>query len=219
MPVVSFVGFGLCARLRERNAGKAKMGTLQPTQSEQLSALLSKDDTVDGALKWYAVHVRAGSEEQMATKCREVLNREVAEACFAPKRERYLRLQGNWRMVEDVMFRGYFFVASRDARALARALGNLSFPLSLVGARGQSYPPLSPGAQSWLDATLDAQHVLRASEGVIEDSSLKVLEGPLRGRESYISRIDRHKRMAFVWLSEGEEGFLLRAALNVPKKS
>ena len=36
------------------------------------------------------------------------------------------------------------------------------------------------------------------SEGIIEHSQVKVMSGPLMGKEGYIRKIDRHKRKA--WL-------------------
>ena len=61
--------------------------------------------------------------------------------------------------------------------------------------------------------------MLRASEGFIEDGRLVVERGPLVGQERRIRRIDRHKSLALVGLGRPEEGFLLRAALSVPRKS
>ena len=36
------------------------------------------------------------------------------------------------------------------------------------------------------------------SEGVIENSKVRVISGPLVGKEGFIKRIDRHKRKAFL---------------------
>ena len=41
-------------------------------------------------------------------------------------------------------------------------------------------------------------HTVEMSEGLIEGDKVTVTSGPLRGREAQISKIDRHKRLA--WL-------------------
>ncbi|WP_165057089.1 hypothetical protein [Adlercreutzia sp. ZJ176] len=170
-----------------------------------------------GALRWYAVRVREGHEEAMAAKCASVLSPEVAEGCVAPRYEKFLRKRGTWRLVVDPVFRGYFFVAARDARALSRALGRLSFPVALAGGRRGAHA-LSPNVQAWLASALDAEGVLRASEGVIEGGELTVTRGPLVGHERSVGSVNRRKRMAYVRFDEPGGGFLLKAALNVPEK-
>ncbi|WP_165053983.1 MULTISPECIES: hypothetical protein [unclassified Adlercreutzia] len=171
-----------------------------------------------GALRWYAVRVREGHEEAMAAKCASVLSPEVAEGCVAPRYEKFLRQRGSWRLVVDPVFRGYFFVAARDARALSRALGGLSFPVALAGGRKAAHAALSPDVQAWLASALDAEGVLRASEGVIEGGRLTVTRGPLMGHERSVGSVNRRKRMAYVRFDEPGGGFLLKAALNVPEK-
>lgn len=172
----------------------------------------------EGPMRWYAVRARAGREEALAARVQGALAPGVAEGCFALRYEKYIRQRGAWRLVVDPLFRGYFFVAARDARALSRALGRLSFPVELAGGRGGAQAALSPGVQAWLSAALDGQCVLRASEGTVEGGRLAVVRGPLVGRERSIKSVDRRKRLAYVRLDEGEGGFLLKAALNVPDR-
>ena len=117
------------------------------------------------------------------------------------------------------MFRGYALLASRDGRGLARAVARLSFPVSLAGRRGRSLLPVETEVQRWLEEALDSSHVLRTSEGFIEDGRLVVERGPLVGQECRIRKIDRHKSLALVGLGGPGEGFLLRSALSVPRKS
>lgn len=173
----------------------------------------------DGVVRWYAVHVPAGREASFAEKCRKALDPALLEGCIAPRCERYVKRGGIWRIETVPLFAEYVFVATRDAEALAKALGRLSFAAPIIGRRGRAYAPLAAGVQSWLESALDASHVLRASEGRIDQGVLTVERGPLRGSERIVRKIDRRKRLAFVALGGGDEGFLLKAALSVPSKS
>ncbi len=183
--------------------------------------LLSSREAAAGVLRWYAAHVPRGREEAFAEKCRRIISAEVLEDCFFPKCEKFMKRQGGWVVEEAPLFSEYFFLATRDARALAKELATLSFPVVLIGRDGRTFAPLAKDAQTWLAGALDNRHVLRASTGVIEDGALRVQRGPLCGHEADVRRIDRHKRVAYVGLCDrdGSGGFQLRAALDVPQKS
>ena len=201
-----------------------------------------------GASKWYAVHVAQGREQATADRCRKLVDPALLEDCFVPRYERYQKRGGAWVLETDVLFREYFIVATRDVRALDKALSRLSLRAELApagasggaasgrgagraGTQAGGFASLDAREQEWLQSTLDDAHVLRASEGRIEGGTLRVERGPLRGREAQIRKIDRHKRMAYVDVGANAAaagtasggsapggGFTLRAALNVPHK-
>lgn len=204
----------LFARLNALENGR---GGMRETEAVFPHCLLSAHPSSDGELRWYAVRVPAGCEDDFAEKCRKELGADVLEDCFAPRRERYVRRQGAWQVELAPLFSGHVFAASRDAAALAEALGRLPFSASIAGGEGCGPVPLAAGVQAWLASAFDGAHVLRASEGRIEGGVLTVERGPLRGGERVVRKIDRHRRTAYVELGDGG-GFLLRAALTVPKK-
>lgn len=98
---------------------------------------LSDQRSSDGAVRWYAVHVPAGREASFAEKCRKALDPALLEDCIAPRYERYVKRGGVWRIETAPLFAEYVFVATRDAEALAKALGRLSFAAPIVGRRGR----------------------------------------------------------------------------------
>lgn len=59
-------------------------------------------------------------------------------------------------------------------------------------------------------------HVIQPSQGRITDGELTVLFGPLMGLEPLVTKIDRHKRLA--WLAVGQGGGL-PVCLEVTSKS
>ena len=56
------------------------------------------------------------------------------------------------------------------------------------------------------------------STGYIKDGTTYVTQGPLQGREKFIRRIDRHKRLAWLMLPEGEGQWELRTGLEIISK-
>lgn len=195
-------------------AHKVGAHELFPTQ------LLADQGVSSGALRWYVAQVPCGREELFATRCKQLISSDVLADAFFPQYEKFIKHQGVWQVKEVPLFSGYCFLATCDAQALLKALAALSFPVKVVGRTGSAAVPLEPQVQSWLSSALDAQHVLRASTGAIEGGALKVSEGPLRGSEAFVRRIDRHKRVAYLGLSgsSGKESCQLRAGLEVPEK-
>ncbi len=169
-------------------------------------------------LRWYAIHVSEGAEDTTAQKCRKLIDKSLLEDCFVPKCEKYFKRQGSWQLITLPLFGEYFFVATRNVRALSQELAKLSVATSFAGRNGLDVNPLSSEVQTWFESVLDGGYVLRASEGVIEGGALRVVRGPLCGQEGKVRKINRHKRLAYVGLEEGSNAFLLRAALNVPEK-
>ncbi|MEG2871671.1 MAG: hypothetical protein RR875_08985, partial [Clostridium sp.] len=57
---------------------------------------------------------------------------------------------------------------------------------------------VKPEEEQVIRALCGEAHHMRMSRGVIAKGELTVTEGPLRGRESMIRRVDRHKRIAIL---------------------
>ncbi len=63
------------------------------------------------------------------------------------------------------------------------------------------------------------EQTIEMSEGVIEQSEIKVYSGPLVGKERYISRIDRHKRRAFLEMPMLGQRQKIRVGLEIVSKT
>ena len=57
---------------------------------------------------------------------------------------------------------------------------------------------LSPAEEELMRKLGDEEHVTRMSYGIIEGDKITVTDGPLKGLEGLIRRIDRHKRQCIV---------------------
>lgn len=164
--------------------------------------------TPRGKLRWYLAQVSEGREQ---TSCDALLrllpSSALEDACFMRK-ECWMKRAGTWFLQEKPAYKGYIFIASRDAVTLERELGRLSFPVRLVGAEGRSCTPIADGARSWYEAAMDRDHVLRSSFGRMTEQGLVVDRGPLVGQEERIVEINRHKRFCRVRVLDGDGGFI-----------
>ena len=82
-----------------------------------------------------------------------------------------------------------------------------------------SFTPLAPDEVAWLEAFTTAKtHVVEMSQGVIEGDTVMVTEGPLKGREALITKIDRHKRLAYLDMHMFGRTKSVRIGLEIVRK-
>lgn len=172
-----------------------------------------------GRSRWYLARAPEGRERTICDQLRRLLPGDLLEDCFVMHKERWFKKQGVWSVRPVPMYRGYLFAVSRDATGLARACARLTVPVELVGTSLRSWVPLSDEASGWYAAAMDRSHVIRSSTGVIDNGVLYVRSGPLKGQESRISKVDRHRRSCRVCVVDGESGFSEQMPINVPFKS
>ena len=153
---------------------------------------------------WYVAQVQTGSEESIRLKCLEKISRNVLRDCYVFYYEEKRRIRGEWVIQEKVLFPGYvFFIAkgekkdSEEPEELEERLMRIDGVQKLLKI-GNEPVPLTDEEVDFLKAFGGEAQTVEMSEGVIEQSKIRVYSGPLVGREKYIRKIDRHKRRAFV---------------------
>ena len=68
----------------------------------------------------------------------------------------------------------------------------------LLGNDGEDIYPIYPQEAMFLTKFANRNHVVDMSRGVIENDKIIITDGPLMNLEGYITKIDRHKRIAYV---------------------
>ena len=175
--------------------------------------------TPRGKLRWYLVYTGEGREQSTCEKVKRLVDSSLLEDAFVMQRERWFKRAGAWSLIPVQMYRGYFFVATRDAAGLDKAFSKLSFPVQIAGALDHAYMPMSFDAQAWFTAAMDADHVLRNSLAVIVDGELRVQHGPLVGQERRVKKINRHKRSCLVSIPGTTADSTEQLPIDIPFKS
>ena len=111
--------------------------------------------------------------------------------------DRMRRYEGTWHMERQILLPDYVFLESRDKERLIKELEKTPDMRELLPDCSPVIP-LEPEEEAFLRSLCGTNHHLVMSRGVIRDGRPFVTEGPLRGKEQLIRRIDRHKRMARV---------------------
>ncbi len=106
--------------------------------------------------------------------------------------ERMRRYKGSWHMEKEILFPERIFLESKDEEILKNELSQrqcfMEGETSLIPIRSQD--------EVLLRNLCGKEKHLRMSRGVIKKGTTKVTEGPLKGNENRICKIDRHRRLA-----------------------
>lgn len=171
-----------------------------------------------GAMGIYVVQVAGGQEARAA----EMITRHAqgaVEDCFIPKREVMRRQSGQWHSKLEKLFPGYVFVQTNAPELLCEALRRVPAFTRMLTFAGDMCLPLSDDEVAWINAITNTDtHVMEMSEGIIEGDRVVVTRGPLKGREANITRIDRHKRLAWVDMNMFGRNKTIRVGLEIVSK-
>lgn len=140
-----------------------------------------------------------GGQERRAEELVQRLPKGVISSCFIPVREVKKRRGGEWKTERELLFPGYLFVETSEPELASERLRELPLFMRVLADVGGEFLPLGDDETSWIRSlTTEHSHVVEMSEGVIEGDRVIVTQGPLKGREAWITKVDRHKRLA--WL-------------------
>lgn len=189
-------------------------------RQEQLPGAFSGATTNSqhGRVRWYLVHTPNGKSAR-PVKRSAALSARADAGRFVMQKEFWFKRDGAWSLQTKPMYKEYFFVATRDAALLDKALAQLSFGCRIAGSRERAYAPMPDDAQDWYRSVLDDDGVVRNSVARIEDGVLHIEQGPLVGQEARVKKIDRHKRWCLVDVGEGDSAFRELLPLDVPSKT
>ncbi len=152
---------------------------------------------------WYVIQVNTGSEY----KLRNMIVRQLEQSnipyedCFVPMVEYVRKSNQGYETKEKPMFPGYLFLisGSDNIREIAAKLKQVMGFTKILG-ESQEFIPLYPQEVEFLLGFSDEKHNVGLSCGFIENDSITITQGPLVGKEGYIKKINRHKRIAEVEL-------------------
>lgn len=149
---------------------------------------------------WYVVHVSTGREQAACRLIGERVDPSLFQECFVPRRSMAHRVGGEWRTAEEPLFPGYLIVDTAQPRRMRAALDRLPDFARLLDVDGE-FLPLDDEEVAWIDAfTRRGHRVVDMSHAVVEGGIVRIVDGPLVGKEAQVKRINRRKRRAILEL-------------------
>lgn len=122
--------------------------------------------------------------------------------CIVPHTEISKRVQKVWQKEIHALFPGYVLVDTKapgQCEVLFRAVPEFLRFVTI----GEKITPIAAHEAERIGIWLGQKdYLLRMSRGVIEEGGRAlILEGPLRGHDGLITKVNRHKRLAFLEMS------------------
>lgn len=166
----------------------------------------------------YVVQVMGGRETHVVNLVTKLALSAVDE-CFAPTYEFAQKRAGEWIQVRKVLFPGYIFIVSKDGKRAMAQLRRVPAFTKMLGAGEQHLTPLTTEELTLLETfTTAGDRLVPMSTGVIEGDRVIVVRGPLKGHEALISKVDRHKRLAYLDMHMFGRTKTIKVGLEIVRK-
>ncbi|MCD8075251.1 MAG: antiterminator LoaP [Lachnospiraceae bacterium] len=148
---------------------------------------------------WYVMQVQTGSEEKIRTQCETLIPKSVLQQCFIPYYEEQRKLHGKWNLLKKVLFPGYIFMVTDELDELRFRLKRVQGMTKILGT-GDEIVPLTEEEVLFMQKFGGEKQIVEISKGILEGNQVRILSGPLIGKEALIQKIDYHKRRAYLEL-------------------
>ena len=166
---------------------------------------------------WYVIQVLTGSELAICRDMKDLLDKDLYEHCFVPMAERQYRKEGKFITLRKPLFPGYLFIVSDCIEGINGSLWKISKFKRILRA-DNAFVPMEPEEVKAFQSLADEDFNITMSKGFIAGDVITVTEGPLKGCEGQICKIDRHKRMASVELPFLGQQTRIRLPLEIVDK-
>lgn len=170
-------------------------------------------------MNWYVIQVRSSHEREIADKCRAMISQDILRECFIPKYVSKKKYNGQWKEIKEVLFKGYVFLMSDCIEELYIELKKVPDLTKMIGKKKDIIYPLTKGETEFLKTFTNDKHIVDMSTGFIEGQMIHITDGPLQGKEGLITKIDRHKRIAYLNLNIFNNDITAKVGLEIISKT
>lgn len=148
--------------------------------------------------RWYVIQVQSGKEELLCELILGADGRSLVSECFCPSFATQKKVKGEWKNVTQALLPGYVIAVTGNVEGLRHRLNRVAGFTRLL-KMGEDFVPLSFEEKSWFsEYTSKGQREIPMSMGVMEGDTVRVISGPLKGHEAWITGINRRKCLAFI---------------------
>ncbi len=149
----------------------------------------------------------------MMALCKNRLSPKAVQNVFIFTYDRLRRYKGAWHLEQKLLFPAHVFLESENEDILLQELAKCN-----VTAKAGPPIQINKEEEQFLRILCGKEHHLRISKGVICKGAAHITEGPLKGMESRICKIDRHKRLARISTTTLQDDCLIPAGLEITEK-
>lgn len=161
-------------------------------------------------------------EGQNLAKMLEFLQTNIPDSqrtgLYLPTYDCMKKYQGAWHMEQKPIFSQAFLIETAEKDRLQELLGQWKPTADMSRSIAENSIELLPEQENFLRGFLGEKQHLHMSRGHIREGQTYITEGPLRGKEKMIRKIDRHKRLARLELPVADGIQTLYAGLEIFSK-
>lgn len=169
---------------------------------------------------WYVIWTTTGKEDLMKLEFEMLVPRERYHDIKIFTRERRQKYRGVWQLRRERLFPGYLFLdAEPDHIQEVRTALRQATEFARVLKAGELFVPVREEEKQFICRLAGDTTNVAVSIGVIEHEKVIIREGPLKGLEGMIKRIDRHKRMAVLEVEMFNRISEVKVGLEIVEKS
>lgn len=167
---------------------------------------------------WYVIWAVSTKEYELEQRMKLTLPPDLYKRIWIPVREELRMYQGVEKMVEVKLFPGYVFVETDDPEEIHERIRREPAYIKFLDTE-KGITPISLWEEELIRLLTDEKGKAGLSVGIIDGGRLKVLQGPLKGKEDQIIRIDRHKKKAWIEMALLGEKRKVGLGLRIVAKS
>ncbi len=150
----------------------------------------------------------------MMTLCKHTLSPYAVQSVFVFTYDRQHRYKGAWHLERKLLFPAHVFLESENEKILLKELRKCG----VTAKQGNRLIQMDNEEEQFLKILCGKEHHLQMSRGIICKGVTHITEGPLKGMENRICKIDRHKRLARITMTMRQDCTLLHAGLEITEK-
>lgn len=171
---------------------------------------------------WYVIQVNTGREqstrqliERVCAQYAQTTGASLLDECFTPQYQARMKVRGEWQDMEKMLLPGYLIAVTSHPGELSARLRRIP-EFSRLLRMGETFVPLLEEERTWIEAfTEKGDRTVPMSVATKAGDRIVVTEGPLKGREAMITKVNRKKCLAFLELHVGGMKVTTRVGLSI----
>ncbi len=172
-------------------------------------------------MDWYVLFVRTSREDKVKQLLKERLNTDIFVP-FVPVHENLFKISGVIKKELKPLFPGYVFIKSEaPGHEFIKKISAFihAFPdIVRILRYSDTEIAMRESEKNLLMNLYNDNHCIESSSGIIVGNKIHITDGPLKGWESIVRKINRHKRQALIEIEFMGAIRLISVALEVVEK-
>ena len=172
---------------------------------------------------YYVIRVKTGKEDKTIEDIKKGVDGRLIFDAFSPRRTSLRKYKGNWVEYQERCFPGYIFVETDNIKDLFVELSHVEDYTRILGREGHKdhFVPLNEDESRMIDILYNAEtgRTTPLSDVTFaEGDKVLIVDGPLRGIQSTIKKVDLHKRTVVVAFQLFHQTVEVKMGINIITK-